>query len=119
MNKLQKAVILTGAILILIMGLFPPWFHTMSEKGFPKEERASIYSPIYKPPHHPEAKTLVELLRLYDKPDRDTIKQFMEYIDRRRWGVRLDISRLLIQWAMVAIVAAGLFLIMGDKKPKN
>jgi len=34
------------------------------------------------------------------------------------WFSRPDISRLLIQWAMVAVVTGGLIITFKDKKPK-
>jgi len=54
MNMVQKAVILIGIIIILLLGLYPPWVHVYSlDKGKSIEERASIYGLIYKPPKEP------------------------------------------------------------------
>jgi hypothetical protein len=124
MSNLQKAIILIGVVLILAMGLFPPWFHTKIEKGFPKEERASIYSPIFKPPLHPEVKKDVEVLHFlrekgknnkFDDSDRSLYLLLTERLSNTCWGVCLDVSRLLIQWAMVIITVAGLVVIIKKK----
>jgi hypothetical protein len=109
------------------MGLFPPWFHTKIEKGFPKEERASIYSPIFKPPWHPEVKKDYEVLdylrqkgktNKLDDSDRSLYLLMSERLSNTRWGVCLDVSRLLIQWAMVIITVAGLVLVLKKEGKK-
>lgn len=115
MNKKQKTVILVGIGIMVVMSLIPPWFHTVQEKGHAKEERSSVYGPIFKPPR-PHVYDVIER-GLVDKTlDVDT---FRTLIDNINWGVRLDTDRLLVQWAMVALVAAAFFLVMADKKPKS
>ncbi len=91
MNKNQKIVIMIGLIVIVLMGVVPPWVHTVSLLGSQTKYSAG-YSPIISAPS-----------RQYDAP---------------AYGVSLDISRLLMQWALVGMVAGGLVLILKDKDEK-
>lgn len=91
MNKNQKIVIMIGLIVIVLMGVVPPWVYTFSLQGS-RSKYSAGYSPIVSPPP-----------RQADHP---------------AYGVSLDISRLLMQWALVGMVAGGLVLIFKEKDQK-
>ena len=114
-NKKQKAVILLGTGVMVFIGLIPPWFHTVQQIGHPKEEQSSVYSPIYKPPR-PKVYEYMDSFLANKTVTTQTYKAFQE---NTNWGVRLDTERLLVQWAMVALVIVAFFLVLADKKPKN
>jgi hypothetical protein len=79
MNRNQKIVIIVGLIIIVLMGLFPPWtFHYDGNE----------YTVGYK------------------------------FITQATGPVKIDESRLLIQWFCVCIVVGGLVLILKDKGEK-
>jgi hypothetical protein len=89
MNKNQKKVIMAGLVVIVLMGLFPPWVHTVHVKEI-KIDRAGSYGFLFSPPV-PAHKTL-------------PLENF--------WGVRLDVSRLLIQWILVVMIVCGLVVFL-------
>jgi hypothetical protein len=85
MNKSQKLALTIGAVIAILMGLFPPWA-CISYFQFVGQSNPAGYSFILSPPS-PET----------DKPFS---------------GVELDINRLVIQWIMVAIaISAALALL--------
>lgn len=92
MNKLQKAIIVVGAVVGISMGLIPPWtniytipFHQKNPAGY-----ALLFSPPY--------------------PEENSYGL--------GGSVELDIDRLIIQWVIVAM-AIGLGIVLANKKPGN
>jgi hypothetical protein len=90
MNKNQKKVIIVGLVLIVLMGLFPPWIHTFNVKAV-NIERAGNYGFMFSPP----------------PPERN-----LSFLNEKLWGVRLDVSRLLIQWILVVVIVCGLVVLL-------
>jgi hypothetical protein len=92
MSRLQKTVLGIGVVAIALMGLFPPWnltfdYHTEGEGGRAFHSTNSAgYALIYEPPKPPAAIWPV-------------------------YTVSIDVSRLLIQWAIAAVITGGLILI--------
>lgn len=81
-NSTQKYIVIGGVFLFILMGIVPPWVQTFDAKGTYSEEPLG-YFPIITPP----------------KPTRES-----------RWfGVKIDISRLAIQW-FVVFVSTGVFV---------
>jgi hypothetical protein len=98
MNKKQKVVFLMGVGIIVLMGLMPPWYY--HHVGFSDYSDQPIaleingdYAWLFSPP-------ISDLPGLHKK---DTL-------------VLIDLSRLLIQWAVVAIATAGIVLVLKDKR---
>lgn len=87
MNNKQRIVIAIGVVIILIMGLFPPWVATLDRNH---REYPGDYGLIFSPP---------------DVTDVES-----------GYGVHLDISRLIVQWVTVILVVAGIVLILRDKR---
>ncbi|MCK4820477.1 hypothetical protein KA005_32230, partial [bacterium] len=83
LNEYQKKAIWVGAVIILLMGLFPPWTYTFKS--------ASVYS---------EKPTGYAFLFWPPPPEKSS------YLH----GVRLDFNRLFLQWFMVAGACVGLLL---------
>lgn len=90
MNKNQKKVIIAGLVVIVLMGLFPPWIHTITDNPL-KIERAGNYGFLLSPP----------------PPGRN-----FPFLNENIWGVRLDVSRLLIQWILVVVIVGGLVVFL-------
>lgn len=91
LNQSQKTVILIAAIVILLMGIFPPLIYTFKIDGKYGEKPAGYAFVLMTPP--PEGRGITV-------------------------SVKLNISRLLIQWLVVAAAGAGIaFLIKGRARP--
>ena len=89
MNEKQRRIILVGIAVIVFMGIYPPWTFTFKGNTTYSEEPAG-YGLIVSPP---------------DK------KQDSFY-----HGIKIDTSRLLIQWAVVgAAIGMGLLMIGREK----
>ena len=88
LNKVQKKIIIIGATTIIICCFFPPWIHTFNAKGIYSEESAG-YSLLTTPP--------------------------VKKRDNVRFGVKLDISRLLLQIFMISITTGVGVFILKDK----
>jgi hypothetical protein len=89
MNKKQRVVFLVGIGIIVLMGLIPPWYY---HAVYSREQRLMFeipatddYGLLFSPPSW-------DLTR---KPIFDPVP-------------RIDFSRLLLQWAVVAIGTAGI-----------
>ncbi|MCX6811986.1 MAG: hypothetical protein NT039_04860 [Candidatus Berkelbacteria bacterium] len=140
MSKKQKRVILGGAMLIVLMGLVPPWkyIRVLGEGNY--TERPGGYGLIMVPPigtdHLQIAKTrwrennwLGDMLSRPPAIDLSLSKELAEikgkispqrfYFDKdfQACGARVDTTRLLIQWFIVAIATGALILFLKDEKP--
>ena len=95
-NLKQKIVVWVGLAVIVAMGVRPPvsYVRTTLHEGGHDVEYFAGYAWIFKAGElfHPEGKSF-----------------FFTYH-------HLDVARLLVQWAMVAIVALGLVWTLGDKR---
>ncbi|WP_286822555.1 hypothetical protein [Desulfobacter sp. UBA2225] len=90
LNRNQRNVIIAGISIIVLMGIFPPWVNTFSVNGVYSEESAG-YDFIASPP-----------------PKKNNC----------RYGIKIDTSRLLIQW-VVAIAASGLGILLTARQPNE
>jgi len=92
LNEKQRKVVIIGIVLFIIMGLFPPWIYTLNAESVNREKPAG-YALIISPPE-PEKNAVV-------------------------FGVKIDISRLIIQWLVLAAATGfGVFVASqsnGDK----
>lgn len=87
-NKNQRLIIIIGMAIIVFMGLFPPWTYTFKVQSIYSEKPAG-YSFIASPPA---------------KNSND-----------QRQGIKIDMSRLLIQWVVV-IAASGCGVLLATKR---
>lgn len=99
MSPKQKAVIWVGILLIVAMGLYPPWVRTgtyplQSELQF--QTKQYIHGWLFFPPH---AAGQVN--------ERDAGEAAAKTAAVLYWTVQLDIPRLLVQWTIVAFGALG------------
>ena len=83
-NPTQKKILIVGIVIVLLIGVVPPWKHTFKSSSTYSEVPAG-YSFITSPP-----------------PRR--VKSFSH-------GIKIDISRLVIQWIVtIAATTAGVML---------
>ena len=80
LNVKQRKIAIVGVVLFVFMGLIPPWTYTLNAQSIHREKPAG-YALIISPPV-PED-------------------------DNPAFGVKIDISRLIIQWLVLA-AATGL-----------
>jgi len=112
LNLKQKLVVWTGLALIVAMGVYPPWVEALDTtwgKGTWLQDtplmwkvgpRAGAYGWIFLPPEVPK------WVWTTDSP----LKRIGGF-----WNPSIDVTRLLIQWAMVCLVAGGLVWTLKDK----
>jgi hypothetical protein len=84
MKPRQRSILTAGAVMFALLGLFPPWVHTL-ETRFGKAEEPAGYGFILAPPEAKGAGPSVE--------------------------VRVDTARLLVRWVVV-VGATGLALFL-------
>jgi hypothetical protein len=89
MNKRQLLAIRCGVGLIVLMGMIPPWVHTFDARSIHSRKPAG-YQFIFTPP----------------KPEGAS----------PAYGVRLDVSRLAIQWVVTATAAAAFVLVSRQRE---
>ena len=80
----RRRVAILGLLLFVAMGLCPPWVYTFSPTGAATTTRPAGYHLLFDPP----------------KPDRNSSQA----------GIRIDISRLAIQWAVLGALAGVAFV---------
>lgn len=90
MNIIQKIFLWIGIISIVLMGLYPPWTYDVNAREF-SVQGFPKYGFILTP---------------------QTPREFSE----RTFYCRLDISKLFIQWVIVATITGGLLVTFKDKK---
>jgi hypothetical protein len=89
-NDKQHKIMIVGVVLFVFMGLFPPWTYTLDAQSIHREKPAG-YALIVSPPG----------------PERDA----------PAFGVRIDISRLIVQWLILgAATSLGVFMTRTQKK---
>ncbi len=103
MNKKQRTIIIIGLGIILLMGLIPPWKCAFSVARLPRLERPAGYGFIFYPPSPVKVAKSEEF--------GSTFMGRPSY-----WSVQLDVKRLLIQWAVVIIAMAGIFLVFKENE---
>jgi len=107
-NRSQKLVLAAGILVLAVMGIYPPWmvrFHATPERAI---YRPIGYASIFDPPNE-------DLPRIYAQLTNNSSGTLRsERFLLSRLDLFLDISRLLTQWAIVALITAGLFLLLRD-----
>ena len=89
LNPMQVKIVIASAAIFIAMGVFPPWIYTLDAESIHREKPAG-YALIIAPPP-PERKAPA-------------------------FGVRLDISRLLVQWLVLGAATVGAVLLA--KEPR-
>ena len=89
LNSKQIKILIISAAMFVIMGIFPPWTYTFDHRSTHSEKPAG-YALITEPP--------------------DPEEYNMQY------GVRLDTSRLVVQWLVLLAATAGATLLASGKK---
>jgi len=84
LNVKQRIIAIVGVVLFVLMGLIPPWTYTFDARSIHSEKPAG-YALIISPP----------------VPEKDGLA----------FGVKIDISQLIIQWLVLAAVTGlGVFI---------
>jgi hypothetical protein len=83
--------LIAAGVIFVGMGLLPPWIYTL-DAGSIEREKPAGYALIVSPPN----------------PEKDL----------PAFGVRLDISRLLIQWLVLVAATDGLLLLTREPDSK-
>jgi hypothetical protein len=92
-NTTQRVIILSGMAVIVLMGLYPPWTYTF-KSSITYSEQPAGYGFIASPP-----RTIADSLM---------------------HGAKMDMSRLLIQWAVtIAASCAGVLVTAKRKDEQN
>ena len=86
MNRAQTIAVWVGIVLVVLMGVFPPW-NRVSEAPAYHLERSAGYAPVFLPP--------LSLLRYSH--------------------IRLNVRRLLVQWGAVVIATIALVRALRDE----
>ena len=86
-NSKQKTILIIGIVVILLMGAILPWNYTYKSSSTYRETPAGYYFIIFSPP------------------------------TRRGHGIKIDVSRLIIQWiTTIAATSAGVMLTAKKKE---
>ena len=93
-NKNQTIVLFVGALAIVLLGLFLPWREKADIPYKVHFDKSLGYSFIWSPPNS----TLAGARQFSNLSDSTTIT--------------VDVSRLFIEWIMVAIITSVLFLFL-------
>lgn len=83
-NPLQRKILVAAALLFVAAGACPPWTYTLDAQSFHRERPAG-YALIMTPP----------------APEQNV----------PAFGVKLDVSRLIVQWLALAALTGGALLL--------
>lgn len=95
LNAKQKIIIIVGIVAFVVIGMFPPWLYTHKGASINTVEPAG-YSFIAIPP-----RIKYETIKKYDS------------------SVKLDISRIVIQWVTVFVSTGLVVFLLWEKKNKS
>jgi hypothetical protein len=97
MDQQQKIVVWVGLIVIVAMGIYPPWIESLDttflSDGLKVGPRSGGYHWIFRPPEVPQW--------AWSRKSEQLKTEVL-------WNHSLDVPRLLVQWAMVCFVVGGL-----------
>jgi hypothetical protein len=116
MNRKQKIVFLIGVGIIVLMGLMPPWYyHALYFRDYDSQFPGAATLPtgygfLFYPPDPPHLMGFFE----YDEGMGD-YKGVGHQRYQKSSGPCIDLSRLLIQWAVVAIGTAAIVFVLKDR----
>lgn len=106
LNRRQRIVIAVAVVLIAVGGTYPPWKGTeQSGQISPVAE----YGWIFSPPTLPWFLTQIESVKNISDP------QLTTHLDRGHWTWEIEMSRLLVEWATVVLVAFGAVALLSGK----
>lgn len=107
LNKRQRIVVLIAVVLIGATGIYPPWRGTEhSGQISPVAE----YGWIFLPPTLPWFLVNMESVKNMADP------KLGPHLDRGNWTWEIELSRLLVEWAIVVLVASGLSMVFGQRE---
>lgn len=90
LNDKQQKIVIIGVVLFVLMGLIPPWTYTLETQAIHRAKPAG-YALIISPPD----------------PEKNAAA----------FGVRIDISRLIIQWlVLTAATSLGAYITRSNDK---
>lgn len=101
----RKTIVALGAIAFVLAGLFPPWLRTLDVESVHLLRNAG-YAFIASPP----------------TPGNDGYKVLQPELPGRLsplGGIRLDTSRLLVEWCCILVMAGAAWFVCGVSKPKD
>lgn len=95
----SRKILVAGALLFLLSGLFPPWVYTYDRNGDAggHTQKPAGYKFIFSPPS-PETHPQYSGLNIF-------------------FGVRVDFSRLLIQWSTIGGLVGFCLFLSSNSKP--
>ena len=81
----RKSILIIGIIVILAMGLYPPWNETLTRPSIPlhRNESGWLFDPPYPSDYYPYG----------------------------AWEVRIDLRKLGLEWLLVCIAVGGILWI--------
>lgn len=94
MNLKQRTAICVGVILVVVLGVYPPWNQTLSARD------AGLSVNIVRPGRY---------AWLWSPPEPSG----------QYWGVGLDLGRLLVGWVTVILTTGGLVFALRSKSSEN
>ncbi len=83
----MRRILISAVIIFCLIGLFPPWIYTVNPPGAGLTTKPAGYSVLFSPP----------------PPERSG----------PRYGVEIDLPRLLIQWAILIVAIGGYIFLRG------
>ena len=116
LNKKQKICLWVGITIIVLMGLFPPWVvKQVFQKGNWNTITLRKYIFIFKAPYiHYKA-----ISPPHPKAPKDIVESYKSIRAGFNHVEQIDVTRLLIQWFIIALITGGLIVTFKDKKPKD
>ena len=107
MNRKQTIALVIASVIILVMGLFPPYLGEFTAIRFSGFKRFLGYESLFTPPT-PQA--------VYRIMTNDWITKMSEIRSLSRYSAKIDISRLGVQITVLVIAAAGFVLAFKENK---
>jgi hypothetical protein len=105
MNWKQRIVVWAGTVLIVSMGVYPPWVQTWHFSD--GNVRVSTYYWIFRFPEVPH---------WFARVDQKAAPDLQGIGTTELWRNDVDLARLLIQWAVVCFAVGGLVWSLRERR---
>ncbi len=101
-HRLKKGIVSAAAVAFVLAGLFPPWLYTYYSTG-----SGGRFS--YEPGGHSERNAGYHFIFTPPPPREGEIQ----------YGIKLDMPRVLIEWACIAAISGAALFLLGSVKAQQ
>ena len=115
MNKKQKFSLWLGILVFCLMGIYPPWCHSLDYRNRLYFEAPGGYSLIFRPPVYRFFDVNINQETSVPPPTPEFEIDHISIL-KRSTETHIDLTRLIIQWLCVISITLGFIITLKNQK---